>query len=215
DIWFKMLSSDEYRVGVTQPLCLITGYFTYVRPRPERSRVGRGTPIALLVSSKYEGALIAPAELTILNHNPLVLENPRKVCEDPYDSGWICDVITNGSLLEAGLRNASEAEKLYAEKTRRHGVVCLKDVPDYSMRVFAETCTTILTEIGDFMNEHLMAGELLHVVTKDPASEVDIIGWASETGHELVDMRREGAILHVLLRKRVAARPSTTQKVRM
>lgn len=211
DIWFKALSGQRYRVGVAHPLCFLTGFFTEVRPRPEKTLVHKGAVLALLVSSRYEGALTAPADLTILENNPLVTENPRLVCEDPYGLGWVSDVQIMGSELPAGLKEAEEAGILYDEKNRRYGVVCLKAVPHYTTRIFSESCTTILSEVSDFMEKHLSVGELLHVVTRDPATEVDMMRWASETGHELVDLKRQGEVLHALFRKADGIKPSTTQ----
>jgi glycine cleavage system H protein len=214
DVWFKELAPNVYRVGVTLPLCFIAGLFKLVKPRPENSLVARGAPIALLVSNRYEGALTAPAQLLILKNNPRAASSPQLVCEDPYGEGWISDVNLEIAAEKAELVSAEDARALYAEKNRRNGIVCLKAVPRYSRRIFGETCTTILSEIGDFMDEHVGVGELLHVVTKDPATELDMLDWARNMGHDVVDIKRVGEIIHVLFRKG-ATKPSTTRTARM
>jgi len=201
DIWFKPLSNNVYSVGVTLPLCFMAGVFTTVRPKPENTQVQKGTPIALLVSSRFEGALTAPVQLFILRNNSRVVVSPYLVCEDPYGDGWISEVRLETSPEQAGLVNADEAKRLYVEKNRKNGVVCLKAVPNYSRRIFGETCSTILTQIGDFMEEHVGPGQLLHIVTKDPATELDMLEWASKMGHEVVEIKRSGEIIHVLFRK--------------
>jgi glycine cleavage system H protein len=201
DIWFQQVNRDIYRVGVTQPLCLMTGYFTTVRTRPLNTFVKRDMPLALIVSRKYEGALVTPADAKIVNINPAVSENPRIVCADPYGSGWIAEVEINEDPAAAGLVDAGQAMALYREKNQRNGVVCLKIVPDYSRKIFGESCNKVLTEIGDFMAQYVGKGETLHVITRDPVTEPDLLNMSTTHGYVVVDIRRAGDLIHVIFRK--------------
>ncbi|GBC68881.1 Glycine cleavage system H protein [archaeon HR01] len=201
DIWFQPAGGRFYRVGVTQPLCLMAGYFTTVRPRPVNTFIRRDTPIALIVSRKYEGALITPADVKIVGINESVLENPRIVCIDPYGSGWLAEVEIQEDPGAAGLVESSRAETLYREKNQRNGIVCLKVVPDYSRKIFGESCNMILTEIGDFMEKYVGRGETLHVITKDPVTEPDLLNMATTHGYQIVDLGRAGDLIHVIFRK--------------
>jgi TusA-related sulfurtransferase len=47
----------------------------------------------------------------------------------------------------------------------------------------------------------LAVGEALEVLSDDPASEADMKSWSERTGHELVEVSRDGAIYRFLLRK--------------
>lgn len=45
-------------------------------------------------------------------------------------------------------------------------------------------------------------GELLHVIATDPGSEKDFPAFARQTGHDLLEARRDGAAFHFVLKKR-------------
>jgi tRNA 2-thiouridine synthesizing protein A len=47
----------------------------------------------------------------------------------------------------------------------------------------------------------MTVGELLEMLSDDPASEADMKSWSARTGHELVDIARHGAIFRFLVRK--------------
>ncbi len=49
----------------------------------------------------------------------------------------------------------------------------------------------------DKMNE----GEVLEMIADDPAAEEDIKSFAKRTGHELLELSKEGAVLRFLIKK--------------
>ena len=49
--------------------------------------------------------------------------------------------------------------------------------------------------------DRLARGQVLQVMTSDPASREDISRWAKRTGHELLELREEGSGLTFLIRK--------------
>jgi TusA-related sulfurtransferase len=49
--------------------------------------------------------------------------------------------------------------------------------------------------------DRLESGQVLQVLTSDPASREDISRWAKRTGHELVELREDGSDLAFLIRK--------------
>jgi TusA-related sulfurtransferase len=44
-------------------------------------------------------------------------------------------------------------------------------------------------------------GEVLEMLSDDPASEADMKSWSSRTGHELLQVERHGAVFRFLVRK--------------
>jgi tRNA 2-thiouridine synthesizing protein A len=44
-------------------------------------------------------------------------------------------------------------------------------------------------------------GEVLEMLSDDPASEADMKSWSSRTGHELLEVERHGAVFRFLVRK--------------
>ncbi len=49
----------------------------------------------------------------------------------------------------------------------------------------------------------LEVGQVLELLATDPGVEPDMKAWTSRTGNELVDIRREDKVFHVLLRRSV------------
>lgn len=47
----------------------------------------------------------------------------------------------------------------------------------------------------------LPVGQILEMTSDDPASEADMRSWSAKTGHELLEVERDGAVYRFLIRK--------------
>jgi TusA-related sulfurtransferase len=47
----------------------------------------------------------------------------------------------------------------------------------------------------------MAAGQTLEMRSDDPASEADMKSWAARTGHELMEIERDGAVFRFVIRK--------------
>ena len=47
----------------------------------------------------------------------------------------------------------------------------------------------------------MASGEVLEMLSDDPASEADMKSWSSRTGHELLQVESHGAVFRFLVRK--------------
>ena len=47
----------------------------------------------------------------------------------------------------------------------------------------------------------MAVGELLEMLSDDPASEADMKSWSARTGHMLVSIDKHGPVFHFLVRK--------------
>jgi TusA-related sulfurtransferase len=47
----------------------------------------------------------------------------------------------------------------------------------------------------------MAAGEVLEMLSDDPASDPDMRSWAQNTGHELLEVTRTGAVYRFVIRK--------------
>lgn len=45
-------------------------------------------------------------------------------------------------------------------------------------------------------------GEVIEMVADDPASEADLKSWSKRTGHQLLEVTRDGAVYRFLVKKR-------------
>jgi len=47
----------------------------------------------------------------------------------------------------------------------------------------------------------MVPGQTLQMLSDDPASEADMKSWTARTGHELVEVDRDGAVFRFVIRK--------------
>jgi tRNA 2-thiouridine synthesizing protein A len=50
--------------------------------------------------------------------------------------------------------------------------------------------------------EKLRAGEVLEVITTDPVSQVDLPKWCQETGHHLLEIKKEAGVFYIYIQKK-------------
>lgn len=48
---------------------------------------------------------------------------------------------------------------------------------------------------------HMTVGQILVMLSDDPASDPDMRSWAKNTGHELLEVGRNGAVYRFVIRK--------------
>jgi tRNA 2-thiouridine synthesizing protein A len=47
----------------------------------------------------------------------------------------------------------------------------------------------------------MLPGQVLEMLSDDPASEADMKSWTARTGHELVEIGKNGAVFRFVVRK--------------
>jgi len=72
--------------------------------------------------------------------------------------------------------------------------------PDRKLDCLGLFCPMPILKMREAM-KHLAAGAVLEMTSDDPASEADVKSWTARTGHELVDIEKNGPIFRFLVRK--------------
>ncbi|HEY3064828.1 MAG TPA: sulfurtransferase TusA family protein [Methylomirabilota bacterium] len=72
--------------------------------------------------------------------------------------------------------------------------------PDQKIDCVGLFCPMPILKTREAM-KRLAPGEVLEMTSDDPASEADVKSWTARTGHELLDIEKNGAIFRFLLRK--------------
>jgi tRNA 2-thiouridine synthesizing protein A len=49
--------------------------------------------------------------------------------------------------------------------------------------------------------KQLASGQVLEMISDDPASDADVRSWSARTGHQLLAVERNGPVFHFLIRK--------------
>ena len=72
--------------------------------------------------------------------------------------------------------------------------------PDKQIDCTGLFCPMPIVKTRDAMKQ-MAVGEVLAMLSDDPASDADMKSWADRSGHELIGVSREGAIYRFLVRK--------------
>ena len=72
--------------------------------------------------------------------------------------------------------------------------------PDRQIDCTGLFCPMPIVKTREAMTQ-MTAGQVLEMLSDDPASDPDMRSWARNTGHELLDVTRHGAVYRFVIRK--------------
>jgi TusA-related sulfurtransferase len=72
--------------------------------------------------------------------------------------------------------------------------------PDRQIDCTGLFCPMPIVKTREAMTQ-MTAGQVLEMLSDDPASDPDMRSWAWNTGHELLDVTRNGAVYRFVIRK--------------
>lgn len=85
--WLK-LDGDEVTVGITEHAAEQLGDLVFVELPDEGVTVAKGDEIVTIESVKAASDITSPLDGVITEVNPVIVENPALVNEDPMEDGW-------------------------------------------------------------------------------------------------------------------------------
>jgi len=200
-IWIKAEESGEVTIGMTSLLSAIAGKITSARLRPIGSRIERGRSLGTLESLKFVGPIRSPLSAIVATVNSDVVKRPKLLNDAPYMEGWIAKLKPLDFKAEGGfLSRAIDAAETLKNRIAEFRVRCFKAFPDQQMYEIGTECSAVLVRLNELLATALV-GDVVHLVTDDPTSYVEMVRWTDQTGHELVDWRQEGELFHFIVRK--------------
>jgi tRNA 2-thiouridine synthesizing protein A len=72
--------------------------------------------------------------------------------------------------------------------------------PDRQIDCIGLFCPMPIVKTREAMTQ-MTAGQVLEMLSDDPASDPDMRSWARNTGNELIDVTRDGAVYRFVIRK--------------
>ena len=188
-------------VGITSILAAVAGKLASVRTKPTGVIYGRGEGIGSLESGRYFGVIRAPVRGTLLAVNEGVLRKPRLLSDSPYGDGWFARLRPEDWREDrTALRSASAASELLTSQIAALRVRCFAAFPDYEMVEIGVECSAVLVKLNELV-ARIEVGEVVHIVSDDATAPVEMAQWTDQSGHPVVDARREGNLFHYLVRK--------------
>jgi len=73
-------------------------------------------------------------------------------------------------------------------------------VSDRTLDCLGLFCPMPVLKVRDAI-KNMVPGQILMMLSDDPASEADMKSWTARTGHELVEVDRDGAVFRFVIRK--------------
>lgn len=199
--WVAGDESGEVVVGVTSLLSAIAGKIISARLRATGTKMGRGASLGTLESLKFVGPIPSPVSGIILSINGEVVKRPKLLNDSPYAKGWIVKLKPLGFREEKSfLSRVTVATEAFRKKIAEFHARCFKAFPDQEMYEIGTECSAVLVRLNELLST-LATGDIVHLVTDDPTSYVEMVRWTDQTGNALVDWRPEGNLFHFIVRK--------------
>jgi glycine cleavage system H protein len=200
-VWARISDPREVIVGITSIQAAVTGPIAKVSAKPLDLAYARGAAIGLMESGRFFGPIRSPIRGVLREVNPAVLAKPRMMTDAPYGSGWFGRVHpTRLDEDRKALRSAKDARDILAKQIATLRVRCFAAFPDYEMFEIGIECSAILAKLNELLTR-IGVGDVVHLVTDDPTSPIEMVRWSDQTGQPVIDERREGNLFHFLVRR--------------
>ena len=199
--WLRIEENGNVTVGVTTVLPAIAGKLTLARLKLGEVEIRRGQSLGTLESQKFLGPIPSPISGTLLKTNGLVSDQPRIINDSPYEEGWIARLKPAHLPLERILLSKTTESRIpLAQKIAQFHVRCFKAFPDHEMSEIGTECSAVLVRLNDLLAT-IPLGEVVHLISDDPTSYVEMVAWSERTEQSLVDWRKEGNLFHFIVKK--------------
>lgn len=97
DLWVRPQDDGTRRVGLTRDAVdRLGGEITFVGVAPAGAHVGAGEPLVEVESAKASVDVPSPFRCQVIAANPLLLDIPQMLSDDPEGEGWIADLRPTG-----------------------------------------------------------------------------------------------------------------------
>ena len=206
DIWIRASTSSSSPgkgtaiLGITSVLSFLAGKFTKVNLRRALNEVTCGQTIATVESSKYFGPVRSPLSGKIKEFNEELVSNPRLANNDPYGAGWFAKYESYSAEDFTKLQRVPDAAYAISSRLKELKVRCFKALPDDEMYSIGTECSTTLANLNQLL-EKRPDGSVVHLVTDDPMSDIEMIRWSDQTKNSVLESRREGSLFHFIVKK--------------
>src|SRR2546426_451844 len=130
-------------------------------------------------------------------------EFPDDLLYDPEGLVWTRflesgEVVVGITSIHAAL--AGPVAKVSAKQIATLRVRCFAAFPDHEMFEIGIECSAVLAKLNELLTR-IDVGGVVHLVTDDPTSPIEMVRWSDQTGQPVIDQRKEGNLFHFLVRK--------------
>jgi glycine cleavage system H protein len=97
-LWVKP-ENNHLRIGISDYLQQRSGDVAFAEVKPEGTLLSIGDELAVIETIKVNISLVSPVTGTVLEVNPILENTPEAINQDPYGTGWLAVLKTEGELI--------------------------------------------------------------------------------------------------------------------
>ena len=193
--------SNVITLGITSILASMAGTFIRVKLKDIGTDVIKDKSVGSVESNRYFNTVKSPINGKILQINNKLMDKPKLANNSPYEDGWFLKLQTTESLNKFdSLKPIQDCRDQMSKMIEKLHVRCFSAFPDYEMLQIGIECAATLSQLGELVST-IDTGNVVHVVSDDTSAEFEMVRWSDETGHKLLETRREGNLYHFIIKK--------------
>jgi len=93
-----------------------------------------------------------------------------------------------------------EIKNMAEERIKQFRVRCFSTFPDIEMYEIGVECTAVLARLNETLSAY-PSGTVVHIVSDDPTSGIELERWSFNTGNKVIESRKEDGLNHFLVKK--------------
>ena len=200
NVWVRF-DKAHVRLGMTSVHAAVVGRLNKVNFKPVGTQLAKAQSVATVESTKYFGVVRTPFPGRLMGVNSRLEAEPKLANDSPYGEGWFVDIApdTDGGGLEFLVEPRAAVERI-RDQIRDLRVRCFAAYPDHEMWEIGVECAAVLVRLNDLLQQ-CKVNDVVHVVSDDPTADIEMERWAYETGQKVLESRKEGNLMHFIVRK--------------
>jgi tRNA 2-thiouridine synthesizing protein A len=128
-------------------------------------------------------------------------KNPWIINDSPYSDGWLALLEPSQFAVdEKDLLTVHNSQEKFLAQIKQLRIRCFAAFPDHEMFEIGVECAMVLAKLNDLMTK-VPVGDVVHVVSDDATTPIEMRRWAEQTGQKIVEIRKESNLYHVIARK--------------
>ena len=201
DTWVRFEPDGTATVGVDTVLAWLGGSIATVSFKPLGAVVEKGKSLGAIESPRHFDTVRTPITGTIIEVNQGLARDPRMINRDPYGLGWFARLEPlKREQEQLTIKSPAAAREDLLARITELKIRCFAEFPDYDMYEIGTECSAVLVRLDETLSRSPLA-TVVHLVSDDPSSEVEMAAWSDRTGNKVLETRREGNLVHYVVKK--------------
>ena len=195
------IAGEVVTVGINTVVAWAFGVFSSISFKSVGSAIVGGESLGSIEGPRHFDVVRSPLTGDLVETNELLFRNPKLLNTDPYGTGWFARLRPSKLEEEAGnLKTVGVAAARLGEALIELRVRCFGEFPDHEMFEIGTECAAVLVKLDELIEKE-PSGTVVHIVSDDRTSLIEMERWSLQTGQLLVESRQEDNLFHFIVKK--------------